>query len=122
MSRNRVAGRLYLRVDGKQLRARGNFEYSLGGWEMTENVEGVDGIHGGKEKPIPAYIKGEITDRSDLDMKKLQDLKNVTVTLELANEKTILIRDAWNAAEKKNNANEASTEVDFRSTKEGEEI
>ena len=117
---SRVAGVLYFKVDGIQHAARGNFSYSLGGYKR-EAVEGADRIHGYTEKPIVSYIEGDITDRRDLDMKAFDELDGVTVTLEVANGKTILIRNAWNASERKVNASEGSSTVRFESSEEGEE-
>ena len=117
---NRVSGVVYFKIDGVQYAAKGNFEYSLGGWKR-EAVEGADGIHGYAETPIVSHIEGDLTDTSDLDMKKLDEFDGVTVTLELANGKTVLLRNAWNASERTVNASEAMTKVRFESAEEGEE-
>ena len=118
---NRIAGSLYFKVDGVQHAARGNFEYSLGGFSR-ETVEGVDSIHGYSEKPIPSYIEGDITNDGDLDVDALNELDGVTVTLELANSKTVMIRNAWNASDRKVSASDAMLKVRFESAEKGEEV
>ena len=60
---------------------------------------GADGVHGYKEMPQVPYIEGEITDARGLDLAALQALTESTVTLELANGKTVVLRDAWYAAD-----------------------
>lgn len=120
MPAKRIAGRLYFKVDGVQYSALGSFEYSLGGWKRT-NKPGADGIHGYTEEPIPAYVQGDITDRKNLSLAVLAGLENVTVTLELANQKTVVIPGAWNASDHMVNASEGMTRVRFESDEEGVE-
>jgi hypothetical protein len=60
---------------------------------------GADGIHGYKEEPKVAFIEGKITDRLTLDVKALASGKDVTVTLDLANGKMIVLRNAWYAGD-----------------------
>jgi hypothetical protein len=60
---------------------------------------GADAVHGYKEVPQVPFIEGKITDSSDLDLAELCDVVDATVTLELANGKVIVLRDAWYAGE-----------------------
>ena len=95
---NRVSGAAYFKVGGVQHRMGGSFTYNLGS-PKREPKMGPDGVHGYKEMPQAPFIEGEITDASDLDLKAMQALDNETVTLELANGKTILLHNAWHAAD-----------------------
>jgi hypothetical protein len=89
-----VAGVVYLRVDGRQLRARAEIKVSMANFER-EAVIGQDGVHGYIERPAVAFIEGKITDSPDLAIEQLQAMCNVTVTVELLNGKVYLLRNAW---------------------------
>lgn len=108
----RRAGFIFFKVDGAQFDAKGNFTYNLG-VPKKEGMIGADGIHGFKETPQLPFIEGEITDRSDLDLKQLFSLEGSTVTLELANGKVVVLRDAWFAGEGNAQTEEANVEVRF---------
>lgn len=97
-TRNRRAGVIYLKVDGNQYSAVGNFTYSLGPLKR-EGIPGADQPHGFMERVQIPYIEGEITDSSDLDLETLQGVEEATCTLELGNGKTIVLREAWYAAD-----------------------
>lgn len=89
----RRGGTIAVKIDGVVQLAKGSWSYNLGR-AKREPIVGADGIHGYKESPQPAYIEGEITDRADLDLAALVDATASTVTLELANGKVIVLRDA----------------------------
>lgn len=109
---NRRAGQIYLKVDGVQHSAKGSFTYNLGG-DKREAIVGADGIHGYKSTPKVPFIEGEITDDADLDLAALMDLDGVTVTLELANGKVVVLSDAWYAADGDAQTEEANIQVRF---------
>lgn len=117
---NRRAGILFFKVDGAQYDAKGGFTYNLGA-AKREAIVGSDAVHGYKETPQVPFIEGEITDRSDLDLEKLLNLDGVTVTLELANGKVVLLRDAWYAGEGNIGTEEANIQVRFEGLS-GEEV
>jgi hypothetical protein len=116
---NRRAGTIYLKVDGALYEAKGDFTYGIGS-PKREAIVGADSVHGYKEGPQVPFIEGAITDRLDLDLKTFQALDGVTVTLELANGKTIILRDAWYANEGQVKTSEAEIPVRFEA-KAGEE-
>ena len=91
---NRRAGRIYFKVDGTQYDAKGKFSYNLG-LDKREAIVGADGVHGYKSTPQVAHVEGAITDSADLDLATFQGADNVTVTLELANGKVIVLSNAW---------------------------
>lgn len=117
---NRRAGTLFFKVDGAQYDAKGSFTYNLGA-AKREAIVGADAVHGYKETPQTPFIEGEITDRADLDLEALLNLDGVTVTLELANGKVILLRDAWYAGEGNVGTEEANIQVRFEGLS-GEEV
>jgi len=115
-----VAGKIFFKVAGVQENAKGNFSYNLG-LSKREALIGADKVHGYKEVPQVAFIEGEITDRSDLDLAKLIELKDTSITLELANGKVILLRDAWFAGEGTVTTDEATIAVRYEGLS-GEEV
>lgn len=98
MSKNRLAGTIYFKVDGQQHSAKGSWTYNLGKPKRT-TITGPDRVHGYSEMPKAPFIDGVITDSADLDLAALQTLDAVTCTLELANGKTIILRDSWYVAD-----------------------
>ena len=94
----RIAGTLFVKINGVQHNAIGDFTYNLG-LPKREMVIGADRIHGYKEMPQVAFIEGEIRDATALDIAALFSLLDATVTLELANDKTVVVREATQVAE-----------------------
>lgn len=107
----RVAGLVSVKVDGVQLKVKASVSYHLG-TAKREAIVGHDSVHGYKELPQVPYIEGEITDQKDLDLKKFFSIENATVTAQLANGKTIVLRKAWNASEGSASSEEAA--IPFR--------
>lgn len=114
MSNNRRAGRIWLKVDGVQLDAKGSFSYNLG-HPKRDAIIGADRIHGYKETNQVPYIEGAITDASDFDLAKLAKQDGVTVTLELNNGKVVVLSDAWFAGEGTVTTDEAEIMVRWES-------
>lgn len=121
MSQNRrVGGIIYLKVGSELLQAKGSFTYNIGA-PQREAVVGMDGVHGFKETPQVPYIEGEITDSNKLDLHTLVNARDVTVTLQLANGKTIVLQEAWYAADGTGNTEEGNLPVRYEGVS-GEEI
>lgn len=110
--RNRVGGIIELKVNGAQLSAKGNFTYNLG-QPKREAVIGADAVHGYKETPQAAFIEGEITDNSQLDLAALAKTEDATVYLRLANSKVVVLRNAWYAGEGTGNTEEGNIACRF---------
>ena len=108
----RIGGTIFIKVDGEQYRAKGDWDYNIGVGKR-EGVAGSDGVHGYKETPQVPYIEGAITDGSDISMTKLLSIKDATVTLELANGKVIVLNKAWFAGEGKGNTGEGEIDARF---------
>ena len=117
---NRRAGRLFVKVDGTQYDAKGSFTYNLGNPKREAEV-GPDQVHGYKELPQVAFIDGMITDERSLDVSAFQNITDATVTLQLANGKTFVLRNAWYCADGDITTEDAEIQVRFEG-KSGEEI
>ena len=120
MANRRVGGIIFLKVDGALFQAKGEFSYSINATKR-ESVIGADAPHGFKEEPVAAFIEGAITDSDELDLRSLVTIRDATVTLELANGKLIVLREAFYAAEGSVSHTEGEIEVRFEAIS-GEEI
>ena len=60
-----------------------------------ESLAGQDVIHGYGEKPKPPSISGTLRDAGSMTLQSFNDMTNVTITLELANGKTVIGRNMW---------------------------
>ena len=109
---NRRAGVLFVKLDGIQYDAKGEFTYNLGA-PKRDAIVGPDQIHGFKELPKVPFIEGAITDVSSLDVKAFQNIDDATVTLNLANGKTIVLQQAWYCADGDVTTEEAEIQLRF---------
>jgi len=110
---NRRSGILFVKKDGALLDVKGNWTYNLGR-PKRDAIVGADSVHGYKEMPQVAYVEGTITDKSTLDLESdILNVTNATLTLELANGKTVVFRNAWFAGEGDVTTEEAEIAVRF---------
>jgi len=116
----RRGGIIFIKINGVQMDAKGNFTYNLGRGKR-DAIVGSDGVHGFKEMPQVPFIEGEITDKNSLALDALLATQDATITLELANEKVIVLRKAWYAGEGTGNTEEGNVAVRFEGLS-GEEI
>lgn len=115
----RLGGIISVKVDGKIHQAKGAFTYNPGK-PMRESIIGSDAVHGFKETPQPGFVEGEFTDEIGLDIPNLVQLKDVTVSLALANGKLFVLRNAFYAAEGTTSTDEGNIGVRFEGR--GEEV
>jgi len=108
----RVGGIILFKIDGELFQAKGEFTYNLG-VAKREGVVGQDQVHGFKEMPQIPFIEGSITDSDELDLESFLNLRDVTCTLELANGKVVVLRDAWFAGDGNVTTSEGEIEVRF---------
>jgi hypothetical protein len=112
MATQRRAGIIQLQVNGEIQDCKGSFSYNLGA-PKRETMLGSDRAHGFKEVPQVAFIEGAITDRGTLDLRALVTTDGATVTLSLANGKTVVLRDAYFAGDGTASSEEAEIAVRF---------
>jgi Phage tail tube protein len=116
----RRAGLIQIKVNGEIYDAKGAFSFNLGR-PKREAIIGADGVHGYKEIPQIAFIEGSITDRGTLDLTSLVGQKDATVVLDLGNDKSVVLGDAWYAGEGTGNTEEAEFPVRWEG-KNAEEV
>ena len=117
---NAIGGIAWLRVDGEQYALRGDLVVRMGPTERTP-VAGADGVHGYTEAYIAPEIEGTFSDIGGMSIQRLAAVCNATVTAELLNGKTYLLRNAWTGGNLELNAIEGSVAVVFAG-KSAEEI
>ena len=108
----RRGGIIQIQVNGIVEDAKGNWSYNLG-IPKRETILGSDTVHGYKDVPQEAFIEGEITDRTGLNLAALCLLKGATITLSLANDKVIVLRNAWWSGEGTGNSEEGNIAARF---------
>lgn len=121
MADQRRGGSIQLQVNGEIQDAKGSFTYGLGS-PKREAIVGADRVHGYKEMPQVAFIEGAITDRGTLDLAALATGKDLTVSLELANGKLIVLRDAWYAGDGTGSTEEGELPVRWEGAGPAEEV
>jgi hypothetical protein len=112
MACRRIAGVAYIFVDGAQYPLRGDLTVSTDTIER-EGVAGMDGVHGFTESPRVPWIEGSISDLGGLSLMALQAMCDVTVTVELANGKVYVLRNAWTSTAREFDAAEGQATVRF---------
>lgn len=112
MANQRRGGIIQVQIDGEIQDAKGVFSYNLGA-PKRETIVGADGVHGYKETPQPGFIEGAITDRGNLDLEALVNITDATITLTLANDKTITMGPAWFSGDGTVTTDEGEIQVRF---------
>jgi hypothetical protein len=89
-----IAGTAFLKYDGGFLPLKGNLTVSGSPVERT-GIAGQDGVHGYQELPRVPYIEGDISTQPTVSMDTLEAIINATVTAELVNGNTYVLKTAW---------------------------
>ncbi len=106
----RVAGIAYIKVDGSQYPARGNFTVHPNKKERT-GIAGQDGVHGFSEMPRVPAIEGDVTVDKGMSIMDILDITDATVQLECANGNVYVLRNAWQAGPADYNTVEGSAKI-----------
>ena len=109
---NRRSGILFVKVDGVQRDIIGDWTYNFGG-PKREAEMGPDRVHGYKETVQNPFVEGEIRDARGLSVVELINITNSTITMELANGKVFVLRQAWWAADGDIGTEEANIQARF---------
>ncbi|BCF88671.1 MULTISPECIES: phage tail tube protein [Paraburkholderia] len=111
-TKNRIAGTAYLSVDGVSYPVAGDFEYDPSE-RARESLTGQDTVHGFSEKPKVGSIKATLRDMGGLSLKQINQMDDVTVTVELANGKTVIGRNMWTVNPQGAKAEDATFPVEW---------
>ena len=113
MAENRRGGTMFFKVDSVLRDAKGNWTYNIGAPKREAIINADLSIAGYMEKGQVPFLEGEITDQSDLVLADFVNLVDVTLTLELANNKVFTLRNAWFAADGNVQTEEGNIQVRF---------
>ncbi len=95
---NAIAGTAFFSADGVRYRLVGEAKYRTSG-ETREAKNGADGFHGFKAKPQNGMIEVKVRDSGDVHLAVFNAMTNATITLELANGKTVIGRNMFRSGE-----------------------
>lgn len=109
---NRLAGTVYLYIDGQNYMLAGDFEYSVSG-VIRETLVGMDRVHGFSAKPKQGHISGSIRDWGGLSLAAINAMENVNVIARLTNGKTIVGNSMWAVDEQTVKAEDATLDLKF---------
>lgn len=112
MATLRRAGLRALTINSTRFDVVGNIAYSLGK-AVLEPLIGADRFHGFKETPGTPMMELEIRDGGDLDVEDLVTTEDATITAELSNGKTIVLRKASQASPAQQGTEEGLIETIF---------
>jgi hypothetical protein len=91
---NRIAGTCFVKVGGRQLSIAGTITVSPAKVER-EGKAGLSGVAGYVEKSRVPYIEVECNALPAVRLADLEAVVNETVTAELGNGRTYILRNAW---------------------------
>lgn len=111
-NRNRLAGLAFLTVDGNVYLVAGDFTYSPTKVKR-ETLIGMDYVHGYKESPNQCFISATLRDHGGLSVQEINDMTNVTVSVELANGKNVTGRNMWTVEAQEVKAEDGTIDVRF---------
>ncbi len=86
----KVAGTVYIKVDGGQVTAMGGVECPLMDKKRETVVPGFF-----KEEDLAPYVKLSVVDDPDLEIKNITNSTNSTITCELANGRVYVLSGAY---------------------------
>lgn len=111
--KNRISGTLKFKADGQTYAASGSFKYNLA-TAKREAIISMDGtVVGYKETPTVPFIEGAVFNDKTIDVALFTSLDDVTVNLDLANGKSVILRNAWYAGSGDVDSEAATLEVRF---------
>jgi len=112
MANNRIAGVAFVKYDGRQLPVRGSWNVGFNKLKR-EGLAGQDRVHGYKEKPDVPFLEGDVSTTADVSLDVLLAITDATVTIELANGKSYVLRNAWTAQGYEIDSEEGKIKVRF---------
>lgn len=109
---NRVAGIVYVKVDGQQLRTKGAVEVPLSS-KKRETILAVDGPAGYSEEAIAPYVKATVIVTPDFPISAITSGTDMTVNVELANGMVYTLSEAFLTEEPSLKSDTGEAELSF---------
>jgi len=108
----RLAGTVYVKVDGQQLSLTGGIEVPMN-TVVRDDVIGLAGDVDYKETHRAPYTKGTFKVPKNFPINKLTTSDQMTITSELANGMVYVLSSAWLHGEANHNAEEGTADLEF---------
>ena len=108
----KVAGTVYVKVDGGQLTVTGGVECPLSDKKRETVVPGFF-----KEEDLPPYVKLTAIDDPDLPIKQIMAATNSTITAELANGRVYVLSGAYVVGEPAAKGDDGAIEFEWNGIK-----
>jgi hypothetical protein len=122
MGNQRRGGIIQVQANGVIYDVVGDFTTGHG-YPKREALMGSDGKnHGYKETPQVAFIEGQGRDSGGLDLGQLFRLEGATVTMQKANGKVFVLRNAYYAGDGTSSTEESTFPLRFEGDSPAEEV
>ncbi|MGO3892461.1 MAG: phage tail tube protein [Paenalcaligenes sp.] len=108
----RIAGTVYVKVDGVQLTTTGAFSLPIG--DVTR--ETLEPGYFSEKARVP-YVKGDVLHTSDFPIDKITQGTDMTVTVELNNGRTYTLVGAYLVGESESNTEDGKVSLEFEGEK-----
>jgi len=108
----RVAGTCFVSINGETIPVRANVFVNFGA-ELKEAAMGMDGLHGYKGTLQVPSIRLQITNRTDLDLKKLLQIEGGTVCVQSPGGKTYTLSDAFASSPGELDVGEGTMDLEY---------
>lgn len=117
-----IGGTVFIDAGGERLEVRGNVTSNIGQNVTRESVAGLDRVHGFTQRPVVPFIQCDLTEKPSFSLSAINKLDDTTVQAQLADGRSLVLRNAWHAGDPERNSEEGSlTSVRFEGL-QGEEI
>lgn len=120
MPQGPIAGTAYLKVDGAMFPLKGSLTVSITPVERT-GIAGQDYVHGYQELPRVPYIEGDVSTLPEVSTEFLEGITDATVTAELVNGHTYVLRNAWTKGPVEINTHDGQFRIRFEGV-DGDEL
>jgi len=94
MPQGPIAGTAFLKIDSSMYPLKGSLTVSPSPVERN-GIAGQDYVHGYQELPRVPYIEGDVSTLPEISTEFLESVIDATVTAELVNGRTYVLRNAW---------------------------
>lgn len=111
-----IAGTAYISIDGKQYTLAGKCNVKPAE-VVREGLVGLGGVAGFKETPVIPSIEIELFGTEDTSFLAMNKITDATITVELVNGRSYVLRNAWQSGEIDHDAAEGKGTVTFQGKK-----
>ena len=112
MPQGPIAGTAFLKVDGAMYPLKGSLTVSSSPVERT-GIAGQDYVHGYQELPRVPYIEGDVSTLPEISTEFLESVIDATITADLINGRTYVLRNAWTKGPIEINTNDGQFRIRF---------